>query len=127
MTSSYPNPSPSSPQPPVGSDTTVALVIYVLYFVAYFTGITALIGVIMAHIQVRSTNDPVLVSHYRFQIRTFWIGVLYLVVGYLLIVVLVGFLVLLWWFIWSLIRNIKGVLALNERRPIADPTSWLFG
>jgi uncharacterized membrane protein len=125
MTSSYPNPSQPSPQ--VGSDTTVALVIYVLYFVAYFTGITALVGVIMAHIQVGSTSDPLLVSHYRFQIRTFWIGLLYLVVGYLLIIVLIGFLILLWWFIWSLIRNIKGVLALNERRPIPDPTSWLFG
>ena len=124
MTSSYPNP---SPPPPVTSDTTVALVIYVLYFVAYFTGITALVGVIMAHIQVGSTNDPVLVSHYRFQIRTFWVGVLYIVVGYFLIIVLIGFLILLWWFIWSLIRNIKGVLALNERRPIPDPTSWLFG
>ncbi|SRR6266540_1786871 len=125
MTSSYPNPSPPSQQPVV-PDTTVALVIYVLYFVAYFTGITALIGVIMAHIQV-GMADPLLASHYRFQIRTFWIGLLYLVVGYLLIFVLIGFVVLLWWFIWSLIRNIKGVLALNERRPIADPTSWLFG
>src|SRR5215813_3671245 len=74
MTSSYPNPSQPSPQPPMAQDTTVALVIYVLYFVAYFTGITSLVGVIMAHIQVGSTNDPLLVSHYRFQIRTFWIG-----------------------------------------------------
>jgi hypothetical protein len=30
-------------------------------------------------------------------------------------------------FIWSLIRNVKGVLALNENKPIANPTSWLFG
>ena len=36
--------------------------------------------------------------------------------------VLVGFLILGWWFIWSLIRNIKGILALNENRPIANPT-----
>jgi uncharacterized membrane protein len=52
---------------------------------------------------------------------------LYIVVGYLLLIVLVGLLVWLWWFIWSLIRNIKGVLALNEGRPIDNPTSWLFG
>src|SRR5262249_38257500 len=31
------------------------------------------------------------------------------------------------WFIWSLVRNVKGVLALNENRPIANPSSWMFG
>jgi len=30
-------------------------------------------------------------------------------------------------FIWSLIRNIKGILALNDNRPIANPHSWMFG
>jgi uncharacterized membrane protein len=124
MTSSYPN--PSAPQPPAVSDTSVSLVVYVLYFVGYFTGITWIIGVIIAHIQVGSA-DPLLQSHYRFQIRTFWIGLLYSVIGYLLIFVLIGFAVLLWAFIWSLVRNIKGVLALNERRPIGDPASWMFG
>jgi uncharacterized membrane protein len=39
----------------------------------------------------------------------------------------VGILVLLWWFFWSLIRSIKGILALNENRAIQNPTSWLFG
>jgi len=34
---------------------------------------------------------------------------------------------LLFWFIWTLVRTVKGVLALNENRPIANPTSWLFG
>ena len=126
MTSSYPNPSQPSPQQPLVPDTTIALVIYILYFVGYFTGITALVGVIMAHVQVGQA-DPMLATHYRFQIRTFWIGLLYIVVGYLLIFILVGFLILLWWFIWSLIRCIKGVLALNEYKPIADPASWLFG
>jgi uncharacterized membrane protein len=37
------------PQPqPAVSSSQVALIVYVLYFVAYFTGITALIGVIIA-------------------------------------------------------------------------------
>jgi uncharacterized membrane protein len=108
------------------SDTTLALVVYVLYFAGYVTGLTALIGVIIAHVQVGSA-DPMLRSHYQFQIRTFWIGLLYLVVGWILMFIFIGFAVWLWWFIWSLVRCIKGVLALNERRPIADPTSWMFG
>jgi uncharacterized membrane protein len=108
------------------SDRTLALVVYVLYLAAYITGITAIIGVIVAHMRA-GTSDAVVNSHYQFQIRTFWIGLLYIIIGALLTVVMVGFLVLLWWFFWSLIRSIKGILALNENRAIQNPTSWLFG
>jgi uncharacterized membrane protein len=114
-----------SPQPAL-TGKQLALIVYILYLVAYFTGITMVIGVIIAHVQVGSA-DPLLASHYRFQIRTFWIGVLYLVIGTILTMVLIGIAVLFWWFIWSLVRNIKGVLALNENKPIANPASWLFG
>jgi uncharacterized membrane protein len=116
------------PQPqPAVSSAQLALIVYILYFISYFTGgITALIGVIIAYVQVGQA-DSFLRTHYQFQIRTFWIGVLYLVIGFLLTHFLIGFIVLAWWFIWSLVRNVKGVLALNERRPIADPASWMFG
>jgi len=118
---------PNSAPPPLVSNPQLALIVYVLYLAGYVTGgITLLIGVIIAHVPV-GTAHPELASHYRFQIRTFWIGVLYLVVGWVLVWVLIGFLVLAWWFIWSLIRNIKGLLLLNENRPIRDPGSWLFG
>src|SRR4051812_42657995 len=105
------NIAPQQPTPAPVSDKTLGLVVYVLYFVGYFTGITALVGVIIAHVQVGDA-DPLLKSHYQFLIRTFWIGLLYLVVGWVLTFILIGFAVLLWWFIWSLVRNIKGVLAL---------------
>jgi uncharacterized membrane protein len=113
-------------QRPIVSDTSLAIGVYVLYLLGYFTGISALIGVILAHIKV-DDRDPVLRSHYQFQIRTFWIGLLYLTIGTLLCVVLVGFLILAWWFLWSLIRIIKGMVMINEGQPIANPESWLFG
>ena len=114
-----------APQPVV-SNSSMALIVYILYFVGYFTLIPFIVGVIIAHVQ-KGSGDAMLESHYDFQIRTFWISVVYAIVGWLLVIVLVGFLVLAWAFIWSLIRNIKGILALNENRPIANPTSWLFG
>jgi uncharacterized membrane protein len=117
---------PNSGPPPLVSNPQLALIVYVLYFAAYVVGITALIGVIIAHVQVGSA-EPLLASHYRFQIRTFWIGLLYLVAGGILVWVLIGFLVLLWWFVWSLVRNIKGLLLLNENKPIPNPKSWMFG
>ena len=108
------------------SDNTLALGVYLLYIAGYFTGISALIGVIIAHEKV-DDMDPVLRSHYQFQIRTFWVGLLYLVIGTLLCLVLVGFLILAWWLLWSLIRIIKGIVLLNAGNPIANPKSWLFG
>ena len=118
---------PNAPRPPQAvSDTTLAMIVYVLYLAGCVVAITPIAGVIIAYVQY-GTADPMLQSHYRFQIRTFWISVLYVAGGAVLCLVIVGIFVLLWWFIWSLVRNIKGLLALNEGRPIADPASWLFG
>jgi uncharacterized membrane protein len=117
---------PPPPLPAKVTNTQLALIVYILYFVGYFTGITALVGVIIAHVQIGDA-DPMLRSHYQFQIRTFWIGVLYVAVGIVLSMIVIGIAVLLWWFIWSLIRNVKGLLALNEGRPVGNPRSWMFG
>src|ERR1041385_4672193 len=117
---------PSETQRPIVSDGTLAIIVYVLYCGGYFTGISALLGVINAPLKVDDT-DPVLRSHYQFQIRTFWIGLLYLATGILLSIVLIGIPILIWWFVWSLIRIIKGIVRVNEYKPIAHPTSWLFG
>src|SRR5215467_14810214 len=108
---------PSESQRPIISDGTLAAIVYVLYCVGYFTVITALIGVIIAHAKVDDT-DPVLRSHYQFQIRTFWIGLLYLTIGTLLSIILIGIPILIWWFLWSLIRIVKGIVRLNEYKPI---------
>jgi uncharacterized membrane protein len=112
---------------PVVSDNTFALAVYVLYGVSYFaSGVSALIGVVIAHMKVVDA-DPMLQSHYRFQIRTFWIGLAYLAIGVLLCMVLIGIPILVWWFVWSLVRIVKGGLLLVEHKPIANPKSWLFG
>lgn len=119
---------PYETQRPIVSDNVFAVVVYGLYGLGYFTAISALIGVIIAHLKVDEDNtDPVLRSHYRFQIRTFWIGLLYLAIGIPLCVVLIGIPILVWWFVWSLIRIVKGFLLVIERRPIVNPRSWLFG
>jgi uncharacterized membrane protein len=122
MSSTEPTPSPQ----PAMSDTQLTLIVYILYFAAYITGITGLIGVIIAHLKIGNA-DPLTRTHYQFQIRTFWIGILYVVIGAVLTVVMIGILILLWWFIWSLVRNVKGVLALNDNKPIQNPASWMFG
>ncbi len=117
---------PSPTQRPITSDKSPAIAVYILYCAGYFTGITALVGVIIAHVKV-DDPDPVLRSHYQFQIRTFWIGLLYLAVGTVLSIVLIGIPILMWWWLWSLIRIVKGIVRVSDYEPIARPTSWLFG
>jgi uncharacterized membrane protein len=111
---------------PIVSDNILAVVVYALYCGGYFTGISALIGVVIAYAKVDDA-DPVLRSHFRFLIRTFWIGLLYLAIGMPLCLVLIGIPLLAWWLVWSLVRIVKGMLLVIENRPIANPKSWLFG
>ena len=70
---------------------------------------------------------PIFQATLRFQISTFWLGVMYLVISIPLSVVLIGLPLLGWWFIWSLVRIVKGGLLILENKPIANPRSWLFG
>jgi uncharacterized membrane protein len=109
----------------VASGKTMALAVYILYLVGYFVGITWLIGVIIAYTQ-RDNADPVVSSHSQNQITIFWASLVYVVIGSLLALVLIGWLVLAVWFVWSLIRIIKGLMALNNNLPIDRPTSWGF-
>lgn len=126
MSMTPPSLPPQTQPQPIVSNTQVALIVYILYLASYVVGITVVVGVVVAYVQI-GTADPMLRTHYQWQIRTFWIGLLYFVIGVVLCFVLIGILVLLFWFIWTLVRTIKGLIALNENRPIANPTSWLFG
>ncbi len=107
----------------------IAKIIYVLYMVGLLFGVTALVGVVMAYVYRNKSNNPEwLNSHYRFQIRTFWYGWVYLGIGLLLSLILIGWLLLLWWVIWVIIRAVKGISALDDQREVSDPTSlWGFG
>lgn len=107
-------------------DKTWPMIVYVLYLASLIAGVTAIVGVIMAYVNA-SVDDERLRSHYRFQIRTFWIGLLYTVISIITMPILIGWLVLIWAVVWFIIRCIKGMVALNEGRAHPDPASWLFG
>ena len=111
---------------PFLDDRAFAAVVYILYLLALGTAFTALIGFAIAYF-ARPQAEPMTASHFTFQIRTVLIGLGYVVVGAILTLVWVGYLVLAWWYLWSLIRSVKGLLALNRRQPIQNPRSWMFG
>ena len=91
-----------------------------------FGGLAFLVGVIVAHIK-RDEAPPWLRTHLTYQIRTFWIGLLWSLAGVLTAWLLIGFLFLAWSFVFVLVRTVKGFLRLNDDRPIENPESWTFG
>jgi uncharacterized membrane protein len=116
----------TSEKAPFISESGLALTVYILYLTGFLTGITAVVGVIVAHLYRRSASQQV-ATHLRFQVRTFWVGVIYFVLGCLLRHFIIGIPLLLWWGAWTLIRVIRGMLLLNDGKPIPNPKSLLFG
>ena len=101
----------------------MALIIYILYLVACASGITAVVGVVMAYVS-RSTAPDWLKSHYTFQIRTFWMGLLYFTVSAALCVILIGVPLLIASFIWYIVRCAMGLSRLLRNEPYPTPESW---
>ena len=111
-----------SPEP---VDTTLPMVIYALYLASIITGgLTALVGVVIAYVY-RDKGPEWLDQHYRYQVRTFWIGLLYFCVSGVLMFVLVGFVLWLVAVVWLVIRCVKGFKGLQEKRSPENVDTWL--
>jgi uncharacterized membrane protein len=100
-------------------------VIYLLYLANILIQFLGIIGVIVAYVN-KDDAPEWLQSHYQFQIRTFWIGLLFIIAGGILLTAGVGALILLFWVIWVIIRCAKGIKYLDQKQPHPNPTTWLF-
>jgi len=103
-----------------------ARIVYILYPAGLLlVGVTGIVGVIIAYVY-RGDAPAWLDSHFRFQIRTFWIGAIFLFFGITLALIWIGLLIIAFWVVWLLVRCIKGLKALLARQPHPDPAGWLF-
>lgn len=100
--------------------------VYILYLVSLVVGVTAIVGLVMAYLY-RDRYEPVLASHYTWQIRTFWIGVLFFFLGGLTAQLLIGVAILLATYVWWIIRCVKGLQWMSRNQSVPEPTSWLLG
>jgi uncharacterized membrane protein len=116
------DPSPGTPPKEEG---TIATMIYVLYLAGLVVGITPLIGLVMAYVY-RDGAPHWLRTHYHFQIRTFWIGLVFILVGAVTTGILIGFLILVFWLMWYVVRCVRGLKLAGERRPVPNPLTWGF-
>lgn len=112
-------------QPGAAGDLDSPKLVYILYFVSLVIGITAIAGLIVAYLK-RGDASAAAATHFTFQIRTFWIGLLFGVISAVTSIIGIGILLAIATVIWFLVRSIKGFIAAGEGKPIADPQTWLW-
>lgn len=113
-------------------------VIYALHAMAVFVGVTSavatvaggfvfglpsLIAVFLNYLKRGDVAGTWLESHFRWQIRTFWFTLLWLVIAALVMLTIIGIPVAAWLMIpllglWVIYRVVRGWLALAGGRPI---------
>ncbi|MDT8404591.1 hypothetical protein [Sulfuriflexus sp.] len=70
-------------------------------------------------------------THYRFQIRGFWIGLFYgflaMLFAFTIILMPLAWLIVMFMFVWVIVRCVKGIQVLDKNAAYPKPTSWMFG
>jgi uncharacterized membrane protein len=98
---------------------TLTTVVYGLQAAGFFfPGVLWIVAVVMNYVKKDDVAGTWLESHFRWQIRTFWWGLLWGVVGGILTVVVIGLAILFADAVWIIYRIVKGWLSLNEGKPV---------
>ncbi|MEQ1678988.1 MAG: hypothetical protein ABL950_00040 [Nitrospira sp.] len=91
---------------------------------AFLTGWPSIIAVILNYIKRSEARGTWLDSHFRWQIRTFWFGLLWISLCGAFIIATLGIGLLFMWLpiglvgLWFVYRIIRGWVTLSERRPM---------
>ena len=94
-------------------------IIYALYAASFLFGISAIAAIMMNYIKKEDVAGTFLESHFRWQMRTFWFGLLWMVIGGITVFILVGWLILCVNTLWIVYRIVKGWLNLNDNKPMS--------
>jgi len=91
---------------------------------AFLTGWPSIIAVILNYIKRGEVRGTWLESHFRWQIRTFWFGLLWVSLCVLFVILTFGLGILFVWLpigiisLWFIYRIVRGWLRLNDRLPM---------
>jgi uncharacterized membrane protein len=89
---------------------------------AFVFGIPSIIAVIVNYVNQASARGTFLESHFRWQIRTFWFALMWILIGILLFVTIIGipiaWIVIVGAGIWVIYRIARGWLRLQDRKPM---------
>jgi uncharacterized membrane protein len=91
---------------------------------AFLTGWPSIIAVILNYVRRSEARGTWLESHFRWQIRTFWFGLLWILLCVLFVIATFGIGILIAWLpmalvgLWFIYRIVRGWLALSDGRPL---------
>jgi uncharacterized membrane protein len=91
---------------------------------AFLVGWPSIIAVILNYVKRGDVRGTWLESHFRWQLRTFWYGLLWVSLCLLFIAVTFGIGIVIAWLplafvsVWFVYRIVRGWLALREGRPM---------
>jgi uncharacterized membrane protein len=91
---------------------------------AFLTGWPSIIAVILNYVKRSEVRGTWLDSHFSWQIRTFWFGLLWVSLCMVFVVVTLGIGILVAWVplaivtFWFIYRVVKGWVALSARKPM---------
>jgi uncharacterized membrane protein len=91
---------------------------------AFLTGWPSIVAVILNYVKRSEARGTWLESHFRWQIRTFWFGALWVVLCGLLVVLTLGVGVIIVWIplgivtVWFVYRIARGWMRLGSRTPM---------
>ena len=101
----------------------VGLTAYILYAASAIIAPAAIAGVIYAHIKRDDVDGSFVASHITWLIRTFWLTLLFGLIGLVLALFVIGFVILFAVGVWYIFRVVKGFVIFADGKPIADPQS----
>lgn len=94
--------------------------VYILQAISLVVGVTAVAGLILNYLKRDEIKGTYLESHFNWQIKTFWYALLGVILGWLLALILIGFLIMLAVGLWYIYRIVKGWLAFNDGKELPD-------
>ena len=97
----------------------LTLVLYILYASCWILGgLPAIVAIVINYIKREDVAGTLYESHFAWQIRTFWWGLAWAVVGAITAIIGIGFLILGALVIWLIYRMVKGLLFWNDHKPM---------
>ena len=96
----------------------IATAVYALQAASFIFGITYFIAIIINYVKRENAQGTWIESHFRWQIRTFWFGLLWFVLGGLTFFIVIGWFILFAAALWLIYRILKGWLNLNDGKPM---------
>lgn len=92
-------------------------IVYLLQLASLVSGfLTLFAAVVINYVRRNDLQGSWLESHFRWQVRTFWLTLVWMVIGWVLTIILIGWVVVTATTFWLLYRVVKGWLYLSENR-----------